>query len=230
MKKCTILILTTILFSQIGISSETTNTTGKNLVFSITNFKNTVGAAELNWISEAIGDSITVDLAKLNVVRVVNRNDLKKILREQQLSNSALADADSAIKIGKLVSAKAIITGDFISTGNEIRINAKVLDSVRGEVVSAFSVSSDKTKLFNMCRQIIIQLLKGIRIDLDSDQLQQLGDSNVPSTNIQAIETNYNGVIQSDNGNKQEAIKLFKKAMELDRNYGHLKAISLLLL
>jgi len=56
-------------------------------------------------------------------------------------------------------------------------------------------------------------------ITLDEGKLKVLGDATVPTTNMQAVEANYNGVILQDANNNQEAIKYFKKAIDLDRNY-----------
>ena len=217
MKKYFIFII--LLLAQLNFAGINVNTQVNNKVISIITFKNTTNNANFNWLTEAISDSITVDIAKLDVLKVVERADLKKILIEQQLSNSNLADPNYAIKVGKLLSAQLILTGDFIIVGNELRINAKIINVERGNIVSAYAINGDKSKLFNMCRKIIIELMTRMSITLDEGKLKVLGDATVPTTNMQAVEANYNGVILQDANNNQEAIKYFKKAIDLDRNY-----------
>jgi len=217
MKKYFIFIF--VLLAQFNFAGINVNTQANNKVISIITFKNTTNNANFNWLTEAISDSITVDIAKLDVLKVVERADLKKIIIEQQLSNSNLADPNYAIKVGKLLSAQLILTGDFILVGNELRINAKIINVERGNIVSAYAVNGDKSKLFNMCRKIIIELMSRMNIALDEERLKILGDATVPTINMQAVEANYNGVLQVDKGNNVEAVKFFKNAMTIDSEY-----------
>jgi len=73
----------------------------------ITNFKNDrVGLA----------GKIEAKLAQFqidgkNYFRVISRDDLDKVIQEQKLQSSGLVDEDTAVKLGEIVGAQAIISG-----------------------------------------------------------------------------------------------------------------------
>lgn len=73
---------------------------------------------------------------------VIERNLLEKILNEQKLSTSGLIDANSASKIGRILGAKAIISGSVIRIQNTIEVNARIINVQDGSIVAAESVSS----------------------------------------------------------------------------------------
>src|ERR1700676_4289934 len=51
--------------------------------------------------------------------RVIDRNSLEKILKEQNFSNSDRADASTAAKIGHILGVSAIITGSITQFGRD---------------------------------------------------------------------------------------------------------------
>src|SRR5208283_4813323 len=51
--------------------------------------------------------------------RVIDRNSLDKILKEQNFSNSDRADASTAAKIGRILGVSAIITGTITQFGRD---------------------------------------------------------------------------------------------------------------
>jgi len=59
----------------------------------------------------AISESITEKLFQSDHFKVVDRANLKKVLSEQSLGASGAVDEDTAVKIGKLLGASALITG-----------------------------------------------------------------------------------------------------------------------
>jgi len=59
----------------------------------------------------AISESITEKLFQSDHFKVVDRANLKKVLSEQSLGASGAVDEDTAVKMGKLLGASALITG-----------------------------------------------------------------------------------------------------------------------
>jgi len=86
-------------------------------------------------------DSVQAQLMKQTGTTVVERAQLKKILKEQQMSQSGLVDDSSAVNIGRLLNVKYIIVG----TGTALKgrsdqnlidtFSLKILDVETGAVV-----------------------------------------------------------------------------------------------
>jgi len=75
--------------------------------------------AVLNFKNDNVGLSrkIEADLASFTIdnkkyFTIVSRNDLDTIIKEQKLQSSGLINEESAVKVGELIGAQAIISGD----------------------------------------------------------------------------------------------------------------------
>jgi len=80
-------------------------------------------------------------------VRVVERELLSKLLEELKLSSSSLADPSTALKIGKVLSAKVIVTGSIISDKGQQTVMLRMIDTettVVKKMISAESKAIDK--------------------------------------------------------------------------------------
>lgn len=100
--------------------------------------------------------------------RVIDRNSLDKVLKEQNFSNSDRADASTAAKIGHILGVSAIITGSITQFGRDdkhlgvgggayglgkfglggigkndskavVNVTAKMIDTNTGEILAAFT-------------------------------------------------------------------------------------------
>ena len=70
-------------------------------VLSVLYFDNTAKNPDIEWIGKGLADLLTTDIAQSADVIVVERQQLDKILEEQKLSLSGLADEHSAVEVGR---------------------------------------------------------------------------------------------------------------------------------
>jgi TolB-like protein len=68
---------------------------------------------------------------------VLDRNHIKRILEEQNLSLSGLVDPTTIKKIGKLTGTDIIITGTITPFGDSIRVACKAIETETGKVISS---------------------------------------------------------------------------------------------
>ena len=77
---------------------------------------------------------------------LVERAELDKILGEQSLKLSGLADPATAANVGRLIGARALITGRIIKSGDAVVVVAKIMSTetsrVFGETVTATSLDT----------------------------------------------------------------------------------------
>jgi len=77
---------------------------------------------------------------------VVERTQLKAILKEHKLVLTGIIDPSTAKKLGQIVGVDALITGTITPFGDTVRVAAKVLDTASGKVIAASSGDIAKTK------------------------------------------------------------------------------------
>ncbi|MGC8783952.1 MAG: FlgO family outer membrane protein [Armatimonadota bacterium] len=87
-------------------------------------------------IGQEIAETLGTDLAKSERITLVERAQLGQALRELRLQSTGLTEPAQARKVGKLVGADAIIVGSFYVRGNQIVINARVVDVRTGKVMA----------------------------------------------------------------------------------------------
>ncbi|HTV07120.1 MAG TPA: CsgG/HfaB family protein [Acidobacteriaceae bacterium] len=72
-------------------------------------------------VGQGIADLLVDELVKNGTYSVIERQQIDKVLNEQNFSNSDRADPASAAKIGKLLGVDAIIVGSITEFGNETK-------------------------------------------------------------------------------------------------------------
>jgi TolB-like protein len=100
---------------------------------------NSIGkdAKDFDGIGKGVMDLLITDLASNPKVRVVDRARVQQILEEQNLTKSGAIDAESAVKVGKLLGACYSIYGGFMR------------DMTGGNVLTAHTTSNETGQIEN---------------------------------------------------------------------------------
>jgi len=93
--------------------------TGKPVVAVLSFDNNSIGkdAKDYDGIGKGITDMLITDLASNPNVVVVDRERIQQVLQEQNLVKSGSIDAQTAVRVGKLLGAQYAIYGGFMSDG-----------------------------------------------------------------------------------------------------------------
>jgi TolB-like protein len=182
---------------------------------SVLAFSNTAGAADYDWLELGLADMLSTDLASSGRLKLVERRDLDKILREQELGLSGAVDEASAPRIGKLAGAARIAYGSFVAKAGVLRIDAKVVDSETGVVAAAASAQGPEPLVLDLEAELACRLMAALG----------LGSPPAASTSsLEAARSYYTGLILFDSGRYDEAVALFKAATDRDPLYAKPRA------
>jgi TolB-like protein len=108
---------------------------------------------EVSEASLSFQGNLTDALVDQNRFRVVERDRLDVILQEQKLSRTDLIDRGTALKLGRLIAAHAIITGSIIETKSGIEIIGRLIDTETSEILATEDVY-DEVKDFPALRSL----------------------------------------------------------------------------
>jgi TolB-like protein len=89
-----------------------------------------------------LNESALVALAGNPRLALVERSRLDAVRAEQQLT--LMLDADAAIKVGKLLGARYMITGQVIPMASQVIVFGRVINVETGEILSAAQVYLDR--------------------------------------------------------------------------------------
>jgi Ca2+-binding EF-hand superfamily protein len=107
------------------------------------------------------GVMVFIENAFVNVgkVRVVDRQNIAKIVKEYEFQASDLTDETTAVEIGKLSGADIIVIGSISFVGNIYYLNIKLISVETAEIIgSSIADAQNTTEFFDMCNEAVFTL------------------------------------------------------------------------
>ncbi|MEJ2665261.1 MAG: CsgG/HfaB family protein, partial [Spirochaetia bacterium] len=182
-------------------------------VLSVLYFENTTNNARYKWLSKGLADMLISDITGVPDVTVVERENIEKIIKEQERSVSDLYDEKSAIAIGKLLNANRLIYGSFIILNDTIRIDARLVDVTTAKILNSFEVSGAVKKVLTLEKQLTLEFLKAMGVEVPTLKLE------VDTSSLDAAEAYYTGIQLLDEGSISQAAEKFREASKIDPYY-----------
>lgn len=116
---------------------------------------------DLNGYQSTLGQFIAEELitqlstgGKPRQFDIVERRQLVRVLREQELTDSSLFDAETIARLGKILGIDALVTGSIADLGTEVKINAR---AVSVETAKVFAAASTKVSKSETVKQLMRQ-------------------------------------------------------------------------
>jgi len=182
---------------------------GETPVVSVFHFDNTSGREEDLWMSRALADGLGSRLAETDL-RIVEREDLEAVLKEQRLALSGLTEESDALQLGKILNASQLIRGSYAVLDGRLRVSLKVVDTTLGEV------------LYSAVREGAVEDY----FDIETALALALGDfygfkpgKSRQSSSREALRLYYKGLLSLDREEYSAAAEDFKHALALDPSY-----------
>jgi len=105
--------------------------------------------------SARIGDSLlTGAFVDQKRFRVIDREKLLHVLREQQLSREKLTDTDQSIKLGRLIAAEAVIASSVREDKRSLEVVTRIINTETGEVMDVKDVYTEDKSLASVREQM----------------------------------------------------------------------------
>ena len=94
---------------------------------------------------------LEADLSSSEHANLVERQEVNKILSEQELGASGVVSSDTAAKIGSLTGAQVLVTGRLFATGNQYVLVAKVMST---ETSRVYGVTTTLASMGNLSQGV----------------------------------------------------------------------------
>lgn len=183
---------------------------------SVLYFSDTRGVPDFAWLSKGLADMLSGDLGATGAFILVEREELERILREQELGMSGLVDPSGAPKVGRLLGAELLLYGSFVVTGNDLRIDARVVRAETGEIAASASAAGPAADVLSLERELSGSLAAALGVTAHPfpDGRPAPGP-----TSLDAARAYYRGLDLLDAGRYAEALEFFSQATRLDPLY-----------
>jgi TolB-like protein len=157
------------------------------------------------------------ELAANPQARLVDRDQVQRLIEEQNLGTAGRVDAQTAAKIGKLVGARYVIYGIFIDFYGDFRIDARLVNVETGEIVKVESDKMQRDHLFDLIRTVATRLMKDANLPpLPRQTSEQRMGRQIPTD---ALTYYSRALLYQDRGQKDRAAEMYRQALALFPEY-----------
>lgn len=174
--------------------------------------------AELAPLSKGIADLLLTELSQNTGIRVVERENIQKLLDEQNLARDGRVDEATAARLGKLLGAKHMVTGTFITDNRGTMVlTLKSIDSETGIIEWSHTGRGRTGEFFDLVSQVAAAANTGLKLPALTPQVRQTSEARTEERKkipFQAVMMYSRAISAQDAGKKDEAIELFSQTIQ----------------
>ncbi len=120
-------------------------------------FRNLTDRAEADWLSTALAEMLTTELALGERLRTVPGETVSRARLELSLADAETLAEDSLAALRDLLGADYVVLGSFVALGEgeggRLRLDLRLQDAVSGETIAATPHSGTEAELFDLVAQ-----------------------------------------------------------------------------
>ncbi len=116
----------------------------RKLLVAVLDFNDLAGC--VSAFGRLVGEELITQLFQTKRVQVVERSQLDKALNELEFNLSGAVDPEQAKRLGKHVGADAILTGTVTDLERSMKINARLIEVERGNILAAAGAEVTKDR------------------------------------------------------------------------------------
>ena len=163
------------------------------------------------YFSDGMTDDLITELSKISGLMVIARNS----------SFTYKGKPVQVKQVAEELGVRYVLEGSVRKADNEIRINAQLIDATKGVHLWAERYDGTMSRVFALQDQITEKIVSALKVKLTRGEKEQVGERG--TDNIEA----YNALLEGTRefyrytpDGTAKAAALFKKAIELDPDYG----------
>ncbi|GIV60324.1 hypothetical protein GQ464_010435 [Rhodocaloribacter litoris] len=159
-------------------------------------------------------------------LKLVERENLQWVLKELELQRDlSKVDQSTAVRMGKLMGAHAMVFGGIYVTGKKMRLSARVVKVETGEVLLGESVEGEAKEFYKLLEDLSLRIARSVNSAVSETQI----GSRTETKSIDAMRAYAEGLQLLERSDYRAAYEKFLQAQEYDPSYARarIKAESL---
>ncbi len=166
------------------------------------------------FLGKGISRLVATELRKSGRITLIEREQLNKVLKEQELSLSDFSDSENQVRVGKLLSAKYIIVGEIIDMASVVLVSLRMVNVETGEVVWNGELE-DKLSTYDYIGAYFAKsILSSLSMDADRTTIAKIEKKEEKKE--EAIIKTSEGIDAYDNNDVAAAKRDLEEAKKLD--------------
>ncbi len=164
-------------------------------------------------LERGIAGMMISELSKNAGARLVERQEIQRLVDEQNLGTAGRVDAQTAAKIGKIVGARYVVLGSFIDFYGDFRVDIRLVNSETSEIVQTEQDRMQRDHLYDLIRNVAARLMKDANLPaLPRQASEQNMSRQIPT---EALTYYSRALLYQDRGQKDKAVEMFNRALAI---------------
>ena len=176
-----------------------------------------IGAAhdELEPLRKGIADMLITELSGNPRIRVVERDQLQKLLDEQKLARSEQVDPATAVQLGRILGARHMLFGAFVTDfkGN-MRLDVRAVDVETSRIEYTETVTDKTENFMAMISRLAEKANVGMRLPDMPRQARDASSERARKLPFQVAMLYSRAIAEEDRGNTAGALQLYRAVVE----------------
>ena len=168
--------------------------------------------ADLEPLRGGIADILISELSANQSIRVIEREQLDALIKEQNLSADNRVSKETAVRVGKLLGVHHMIFGGFVTVGRErMRLDARAVNVETGQIEHVESVRGTRDDFASMIESLAAKLNAGMK--LPAMPVRTSEAKAAPKPPFQVVMLYSRAIAEESAGRPGEAEKLYRAAL-----------------
>ncbi len=185
-----------------------------NIRITVSDFTMKSSNPEYQFLGKGFAEFVGVDLSKGKSVTLVEREKRRELLFEQELSMTGLIEENDQVKVGKMLAANYIVTGNIFDLAGQITVTYKILETETGKIKFQDKISGSITEYDFISASIAKRILDSFELKTPKSVDQKI--QNKTEKKEEAVITFSKAIDAYDRNDRKTAKNQLDKAEELD--------------
>jgi tetratricopeptide (TPR) repeat protein len=178
-------------------------------------FKNLSGQPAVAWMSTALAEMLTTELAAGEHLRAIPGENIARMKSDLDLADADSFAADTLTRINASLGSDIVVFGSYAMVGGTIRFDVRMQDTGAGDTIAAVAETGGETELFEIVSRIGSRLRERLGVTALSPAESASVQAALPS-NPAAARLYAEGLAKLRLYNAQEARTLLEQAVAAD--------------
>jgi len=168
-------------------------------------------AHDYDGLTKGVPDFLISEMASNPNIRVIERDQVQKLIDEQKLTSGGQVDRETAVKVGKLLGAQHMIFGGFMADAKgNFRIDARAVNVETGAVEFTDRVQDHGDNVLGLVGDLARRLNAGLKLPAAPARTGDAG-AKLP---MRAAVLYGKALDMADRGDREHAVELFGAVLE----------------